>query len=295
MGITGPEDKRKHLVTQYPSSSSREALKTLGQRLRELRVDAGLSGRELAGLTDWLPSKVSKIEHGKQTPSHQDIRLWCFHCRVPEQIPDFIASLRTVEGMYIEWRRMERTGMKRALEGTFPSHQRTKRFRIYSSWLVPGVLQTPDYTRTILSTLASRRGVPDDSEEAVKVRLKRQQFLRAGARQFAVVFEECVLHRAVLDPGLMRHQLEHILELSTLPRVSVGVIPRTADRRLMWAVESFWMFDEARVSVELVSGYLNITQPHEVRMYAQSFADLSAIALHGPQAREIITSALHSY
>ncbi|GAB4052706.1 helix-turn-helix domain-containing protein [Catellatospora paridis] len=104
------------------SSSSQEALRALGLRLRELRQDAGLTGRDLCRATGWLPSKVSKIENGRQTPSHED-----------------------------------------------------------------------------------------------------------------------------------------------------------------------------RVTVELVSGYLNLTQPHEVRMYAQAFAELSSIALYGPLAKELVQAAAGTY
>jgi len=46
-----------------------EARHALGARLREIRLDAGLSARELARLAGWHFTKVSKIEHGKQTPS----------------------------------------------------------------------------------------------------------------------------------------------------------------------------------------------------------------------------------
>ncbi|MEU8003517.1 helix-turn-helix transcriptional regulator [Catellatospora sp. NPDC049111] len=253
------------------SSSSQEALNALGQRLREVRLDAGLSGRDLSRLTGWPPSKVSKIENGRQAPSTEDVRQWCFHCRVPEQIPDFITSLRAVEGMFVEWRRMERTGLKQALESTVPLHEKTKRFRTYNAWLIPGILQTADYTKAVLSTIAGRRGVPDDSDEAVKVRLKRQQLTRMGDHRFAVIVEESVLYSSILSPELMYRQLEYVVDMSALQRVSLGVIPRSADRSSMWAVESFWIYDEDRVTVELVSGFLNLTRTHEVRMYAQAF------------------------
>jgi len=44
------------------------AIEALGIRLRDLRRDTGLTGRQLAAACHWQPSKVSKIEYGRQTP-----------------------------------------------------------------------------------------------------------------------------------------------------------------------------------------------------------------------------------
>ena len=57
-----------------------------------------------------------------------------------------ITFLRTVEDMFVEWRRMERTGLRRAQEAVLPLWERTRLFRAYSSWLIPGAVQTRAYT-----------------------------------------------------------------------------------------------------------------------------------------------------
>src|SRR5216683_1199944 len=95
-----------------PSSSAWQARQTLGARLGEIRKDAGLTGRALARLCGWHESKVSRIEHGRTAPSAGDIRAWCEHCGASAGAADLVASLRAVEGMFIEWRRMERTGLQ---------------------------------------------------------------------------------------------------------------------------------------------------------------------------------------
>ena len=74
-------------------SSFQRAREALGLRLRELRRDAQLTGRELAQSQGWHPSKVSKIEAGKQTPSQADIRAWAVACRRPDLARDLVASL----------------------------------------------------------------------------------------------------------------------------------------------------------------------------------------------------------
>ncbi len=59
-------------------------------------------------------------------------------------------------------------------------------------------------------------------------------------------------------------------------------------------VEGFWIYDTTQVNVELVSGYLTITQPREVAAYADTFAMLADVAVYGPKARALITRALES-
>jgi len=96
---------------QPPSSSVSQARQILADRLRELRLDAGLTAKELAAGAGWERTKVSKIERGTRPPSAEAIRVWCQVCSAEDQPGDLIASLRAAEGMWVEWRRMERTGL----------------------------------------------------------------------------------------------------------------------------------------------------------------------------------------
>ena len=90
----------------------------------------------------------------------------------------------------------------------------------------------------------------------------------------------------------MAGPLGHLLTVSSLPTVSLGIIPLDADRSGMWPVESFFIFDDVQVNVELVTGFLTITQPREIAMYEKGFAELAGIAVHGKQARARIAAAI---
>ncbi len=98
--------------------------------------------------------------------------------------------------------------------------------------------------------------------------------------------------RYVAASAMPRGQLGHLLGVASLPSVSLGVIPFGVGREAAWPVESFYMFDDIEVNVELVSGYLSVTQPREIDLYAQAFAELSKLAVHGAKARALITSAI---
>jgi transcriptional regulator with XRE-family HTH domain len=280
-------------VPTPPSSSSAwQARQLLGSRLGEIRQDAGLTGRALAQLCGWHEAKVSRIEHARTAPSSDDILLWCEHCGVPGEADELVAFLRNVRDMFVEWRRMERTGLKRAQQAVLPLWERTRIFRTYSSWLIPGAVQSGDYTKAVLRAIATRRELPDDTEEAAKVRADRLRLLREGDHRFFVVVEESVLRNVIGGVEVMAGQLGHLISVASLPSVSLGVIPMGLPRDVMWPVEDFWIFDDAQVNVELVSGWLTLTQPREIAVYAEAFSHMSDIAVHGAKARAIITAAI---
>ncbi|MCT9109213.1 helix-turn-helix domain-containing protein [Streptomyces mirabilis] len=274
-----------------PYSTAQQARQALADRLAELCRDAGLTGADIADRCEWSRSKSSRIMNARTPPSADDIRAWCRACNAEEQTEDLIASLRSAEGMWVGWRRMERAGLKQAQESCLPLYQRTRRFRSYSSWLVPGMIQTRPYTTAALQAIQRRRGLVDDVAEAVAARMDRQRVLYEGDRRFAFLVEESVLRAGIGGAEVMAGQLGHLVSVASLPNVSLGVVPMRPDRE-RWPAEGFWIYDTAQVNVELISGYLTLTQPSEVAMYAETFAELAALAVYGTNARALITAAM---
>jgi len=281
------------MAVPLPSSSAQQMRQSLGLRLREIRIHTGLTARDLGRLMGRHGSKISRIEHGTVTPSAADIRTWCTHCGAPDEAADLVASALVVDGMFVEWHRIERTGLRQEQEAILPIFDRTQRFRAYSSWLVPGMLQTSAYTRAVLEVVTRQRGLPDDIDDAIASRRDRQRILHQGDHRFAVLIEESVLRGGVASAEVMVSQLGHLIAVSALPRVSLGIVPMRADR-CAWPVEDFWVFDDARVNVELVSGCLTITQPREVAMYMNMFGELAGQSVYGAAARALIASAIEA-
>ncbi|MEV2193325.1 helix-turn-helix transcriptional regulator [Streptomyces phaeochromogenes] len=275
------------------SSSAEQARKDLADRLGEIRLDAGLKGSALAERLGWYPSKVSRIQGGRTSPSADDIRAWCVACGVEDQAADLVQKLRAIEGMFVEWRRMERDGLRRAQESVRPLFERTSRFRAYSSWFVPGLIQSRAYTETVLRAVQRRRVTVDDVDAAVTTRMERQQILNEGGRTFAFLIEESVLRSGMGGREVMAGQLGQLITVGSLPNVSLGIVPMGPDRGRM-PVEGFWIYDSEQVAVELVSGYLTLTQQHEIAMYAETFAELAELAVYGAEARSLIALALRT-
>ncbi len=279
-------------MSQSPYSNIQQAKHDLGRRLREIRKDSGLTARALAVVAGWHESKCSRIEHGRTSPSDGDIRTWTLACGVPGQAADLIATARGIEGTYVEWRRLERSGLKHAQEAVVPIWERTRRYRFYSSWLIPGPVQTAAYITAVLTAIRDRRGLVDDLEAAVHVRVGKQQVLHRGNRRFAILLEESVLRYQIGSAETMVAQLGHLLAVTASPAISLGIIPVATDRSALWPTESFFMFDDELVNVELISAHLTITQPNEIGMYAETFAQLADLAVYGASAQALISNAI---
>ncbi|MFE0043321.1 helix-turn-helix domain-containing protein [Streptomyces albireticuli] len=274
-----------------PFSSTQAARVAVARRLAELRKDAGLTGQELAAHCGWHPAKSSRIAGGKTWPSDSDIRLWCAACGAEEQAEDIIAASRTAESMYMEWKRVHRTGMRKSQEDVLPLYERTRVCRVYASNVIAGFFQTEAYARALMSSITEFQGTPDDVEEAVAARLERSRLLVGGSRRFSVLIEEWVLRARLGDAATMAGQLGHLLAVMPLPSVSLGIIPLTTARQV-WPLEAFYMFDDSLVSVETLSAFVNITSPGEVALYGKAFARLQETAVYGVQARACITRAI---
>ena len=149
------------------SDTAQQALDALAARLREIRKDAELTARQVAQAAGWHESKCSRIEHARSIPSPADVRAWCEICGVPDQAADLTAALRTIESMYVEWRRMVRSGMRRLQEAPLPLYERTRLFRIYEPGVIPGLFQTAEYARARMGRIVEFSGIPNDLNAAV--------------------------------------------------------------------------------------------------------------------------------
>ncbi|MBV9026607.1 MAG: hypothetical protein JO362_23060 [Streptomycetaceae bacterium] len=97
---------------------------------------------------------VSRIENGLQAPTERNIRGWCTVCGAEEQIPDLIATARSVESAYLEWAKQSRAGMRRLGVGDLHSiatYQQTSTFHIHEPIVMPGIFQTEAYIRQMLA------------------------------------------------------------------------------------------------------------------------------------------------
>jgi transcriptional regulator with XRE-family HTH domain len=280
-------------VSTSPSSSAKQAQEALGARLREIRKDAGLSARALAAETGQHFTRVSKLEHGVQAPSDNDIHDWCRACGTEEQIPDLIATARVVQSAYLEFRRQARAGMKRVLGAhTVSLYERTSLFRIYEHNVIPGLFQTAAYCAAMLSFWIDFLDAPDDLDAAVAARMERQRAIYQADKRFVVVLEEQALRTWFGSAEIQAGQLGRLLEAMSIPTVSLAIIPMMAERAAV-ASAGFWIFDESLVALETPTASIEVTRPQEIELYARMFEHLKVAAVYGTVARALIVKALN--
>lgn len=277
-------------MPESPSSSVQRARQQLAERLRDIRLDAGLNGKALSDLAGWHPAKTTRIEGAKQAPGEDDIRTWCRVCGAEREVPDLIAASRAADSMYVEWRRITRGGLRRLQEPASPLFLRTRWFKSYCPAVVPGFLQVPAYASALLSSIAAFREIPDDTQQAAAARMNRNRILVDGSRRFSLLVEEEVLRHRIGGPDVMAAQLARLAEATGLPAVALGVIPFTAERP-MWPLEAFTVFDDERVIVELLSAEVTVTTPSEIMLYVRAFERLARLAVYDDGARALIASA----
>jgi hypothetical protein len=172
-------------------------------------------------------------------------------------------------------------------------YRSTKVFRVYTSTLVPGLLQTEGYARALLSSNARFLGVPDDGADAAVARVDRSRIIHEAGRRFVLVVEEAALRYQLGDADAMAAQLGYLLTAGALPSVSLGIIPSNL-KRTMWPRELFHVYDDELVSVELMSARVRITQPSEVALYLRAFEQLRRMAVYGADARALILRAIEA-
>lgn len=280
-------------MAPHPSPRIQKVREDLAGRLREIRKDAEITGRELAIRCGWSESKSSRIENARTPPSDADIKAWCRACGANDQIPDLTAANRQSADAHVQWRQLQRTGLRRLQETVGDVYQHTSIFRVYVSDVIPGFLQTPGYATALLSAIAGFRGTPDDVSDAVSARMRRNTVLAGGARRFTFVLEESVLRHRLCGAEAMAAQLGHLLAVMDFHNVAVGVIPFAA-RRNVWPMPTFTIFDDARVHADTLDAASTLTQPSQVELYARAFERQSREAVRGAEARSLISAALAS-
>ncbi len=187
-----------------------------GAELRYYRTRAGLSQKDLAAKANVSHDVISKIETGERPPAED----------FPPRL-DAIPELDTRGALTRLWNHLKKSHKQRAYGWFQPwadIEAEATVLRWYEPLVVPGLLQTEDYARAILS--ARPDGNLADLDDQVAVRLARQAVLdRPNAPQLWCVLDEGVLHRPVGGPKVIRSQLYRLADLAEHPKTTIQVIP----------------------------------------------------------------------
>jgi transcriptional regulator with XRE-family HTH domain len=262
----------------------------LGQRLRELRTEGGLTGRGLAGRLGWSQSKVSKLETGRQTATVDDLRAWAETAGRPEAARELTARLRGLESRTRSWCRELAAGHRPVQDLINIEYERSTVMRAWEAAMIVGVLQTADYAWHVFSAYADLMESPRDTADAVRARMKRQEVLYQSGKQLHIVMSEAALRALICPPSVLAAQLDRIAGVIGLDTVSVGIVPWTAALKIPPA-NGFWIHDDRLVIVEDWHAELWLDDAESIALYRKVFDTLSSSAVYGAEAHRVIARA----
>jgi transcriptional regulator with XRE-family HTH domain len=263
---------------------------TLGARLRELRAEAGLTVRELAARCGWAPSKISKLENGKQTATPADLAAWAQGTGHPEAATELNGRLRGLESTYRSWRRQLAGGHRAVQDAIGVQHQKTSTFQGFTASVVPGIFQTASYARHVLTRYAELHGAGGDVEDGVRSRLRRQEGLYLPGKKYRVLIGEAALSLRICPPDVLAAQLDRLMSVSGLDTVELGVIPLAAPARLA-AGDDFWIHDGRLVIAETWHAEMWLESAEDIALYSKVWNALNESAVYGRKAHRLIATA----
>jgi len=271
-----------------PGDDPSSARSRLASRLRQLRVEAGLSTTGLASAVGLSQGKISKIENAQQSIRREHVEGWLRATGVSGAERSGLLAL--AEEALVEassWWREHRTGLRSKQLKLARLEGRATRIRQFEPGVVPGLAQTPDYAGAMLrfSNVTSQ----GDAAAAVQARMDRQAVLYSGTAVELLIGEIALRWAPPGQPHIRAGQLDRLMQLTRASRVRLGLVP--ADSPSPPQLTGFTIYDsgdERTVTCETYTGEVTYQDPRAVEFYVEVFEQLSAIALFDERARDLI-------
>lgn len=282
------------------TSSSTLPRRQLGRFLHDQRDANGFTIAAAAKLVDLSASALQRIEAGQtQKVRKQDVRALCELYGVDPSETNSAVDLATLArtqswyhaygGLYSDAYNMY-VGLEAGARQQITYHEH-----------IPGLLQTADYARAIISAYPGFSS-HDDVDRRVEHRLKRQAIVtrKTNPVVLEVLLHESALHRVVGNRRIMAAQLRHLAEISKLDNVTLRIHPFEAGMTWgmpygMFTVLSFGTNangEPVEPPVVFMEGGptqdVYLEKPEEVRLYSELAATIRSTSLDERQTRELI-------
>lgn len=270
----------------------------LGSTLRRLRIDAGLDQEAAADAVNCSIAKISRIESGSVTARVGDVRILLDLYGVTDQAfrqrQEWLARNSNKRGWWLDYR----TNTETKLGDLIALEEDATYIRTWQCAVVPGLLQTPGYTRALIGANPSLR-TPEAVEEVVTVRQERAtRVLQQSSTRFAAVIWEPALTAPMPSPADQQEQLAHLLRVAQLPQVTIQVLPLTE-----WAAGTTsppfvaFSFNQSAspdvVVADTMSSVAVIENEHELANYSHAYDTLRSAALTPRATTEFLRKTMN--
>jgi transcriptional regulator with XRE-family HTH domain len=274
----------------------------LGRYLRDLRGSARLTVKAAAKELEWSEAKIWRIETGQTSLRSLDVQAMCkVYGATPELTEALMGLAKETKGR--GWWHAYGDVIPEGFDLYIGLEEAASHFRWYESELVPGLLQTKAYARTLISR--DNPGVDDEEiDRRVRLRIERQTLLSrvTAAPTIEVALNEAVLRRPVGGAEVMAEQLHHLARVAAYPNVSLRVVPFTVGLHdgLMsgpFVILNFPTNGEGKetepptVYVDGFTGALYLDKPNEIERYSGAFTSIHGAALNDDESTDLIQQA----
>lgn len=274
----------------------------LGRYLRELRGSQRITVKSAATQLEWSEAKIWRIETGQTSLRSLDVRQMCEVYGARADLTEALMALA---------KETKSRGWWQAFGDVIPEwfdvyvglEEAAAEISWYESELVPGLLQTEDYARTLIAA-DHPGGDEQEIDRRVQVRIQRQALVRRASAplRLRVVLSEGILRRSVGGPEVMAAQLDHLAEAGTRDNIEVRVVPFGAGfhRGVLAGPFEILRFPQngdgtdsepPTIYADLYTGALYLDKPAEVERYAEAFGSITQTSLDEPSSASLIRQA----
>jgi transcriptional regulator with XRE-family HTH domain len=268
-------------MTDSPSSADQPA-EPVGAILARWRKRKRITGQALGEQVGMSQAKISRLETGAVAAEPGDVRRLAEALEMPAaEVDRLVDQAEHADNQLTDW---TTTGVDLAAF----QHQigqieaAAKELRVFQPAVVPGLMQTSEYARAIMSDLTESEARLAESavalSEAVNARMQRNHILLLPDRQFHFLITEQVLRNRVCRPAEMIGQIDRMREVAKYPNVRLSIIPQDAQLPVA-PYHGFQIADERWVSVDLFNTSLRSSGRKTVRAYRSVFDHLERVAL----------------
>jgi len=281
-------------VPQIQPGSGPTALRILlGSQLRRLRERKGIT-RDVAGhLIRGSESKISRMELGRVGFKERDVSdLLSLYGVEDEETRAVVMNLVERANEPGWWHRFNDL-LPAWFQAYVGLEEAAARIRTYEVQFVPGLLQTKEYARAVI-TAGAVGAPPEEISRRVDLRLERQRILDGGGTpMFWAVIDEAALRRPIGGVEVMRGQLQHLIDLRSQPNITIQIIPFSfGGHAAEGGAFSILRFQDSDlpdiVYVEQLASALYLDKREEVDRYSEVMERLCAVSTTPTETLELL-------
>jgi transcriptional regulator with XRE-family HTH domain len=292
------EEERPMIAPGSPTVRRRR----LAAELRGIREDKGKSGDAVAAALKWSPSKISRYERARTGLRPREVERLLDYYQITGSHRELLLRLAedaTQKGWWEEFT----DSLSEDYQQFIGLEHEAASMSIWHVDVVPGLLQTEDYARHIISSYSRVEPIPPAMiERLVRVRMRRQQVLNRDGLQLSVVLDESVLKRRIGDDTGMYDQLRRLAREAERPNLTLQILPLNARHVIFgesFAIFGFGYDSEAMMQDVVITEQLRnsfiLEGERETYLHRIAFQMIADASLDPVASRDLILDAAESY